>query len=213
MTDHAFWQKRDGSRVHVTAMADEHIRNAIALVRRNARTLPKDEGAQEYARTRIETLEAELKRRAEPKVIAAEAQILELALSAMDDECGAPVLGDAVLEHGWFDPRVMQVLWPLGPAVRNGYRTRKHRQRVQLERDGALAGYPEMFASFASAPTKAWARAIAAVLLFGRWQHGRWRLIWHHERNARTVRMHGDARVFMNGRELRDVTRVTWEER
>jgi len=99
--------------------------------------------------------------------------ILELALRSMDDPSALPVLGDAVQEAGWCDVRVMSVMWP----IREGW-TRDLRLQARRHREATLITAPAMFAAFASRPSRGWACAIAAVLLFGAWrQRGRWPVV------------------------------------
>lgn len=102
------------------------------------------------------------------------ADLLALALNACDDATALPVLGDLVLELGWFDPRVMQTMWPIGKAPRDGWRTKKKRDRAKVDKVAWKDGYPVMFQGFAAKPTAGWARAIAGVLLFGGWRQRRW---------------------------------------
>lgn len=101
----------------------------------------------------------------------------QLALQALTDDEAIPVLGDAVLLAEWFDPRVMQVVWPLGRAKRNGERTPATKLRRRLDREAWKAGYREYFFAFAAKPTGLWARAIAAVVLFGTWQKRPWAVV------------------------------------
>ena len=101
------------------------------------------------------------------------AVIAELALLSLTDESAIHVLGDAVQEAEWFDPRVMQLLWPVGKAKRNGERTVEKRRRRALDKENWKAGFREFFVAFSAKPTLHWARAIAAVVIFGTWQKRR----------------------------------------
>jgi len=103
-------------------------------------------------------------------------RVAALALLSLTDADAHVVLADAVLEAGWFDARVMQVLWPIGRAKRNGERGASAKQRRARDRAAWMTGYPEFFRSFAAQPTRLWARAIAAVVLCAGWQKGRWAL-------------------------------------
>lgn len=106
-----------------------------------------------------------------------EPRILPLAILALDDPRALPVLGDAILEAGWFDKRVMQLMLPLKPVGRTA--SPAQRERARRLRAEFRAGYPEAFLAFASQETtgltrQRWARAVAAVLLFGGWSKKRW---------------------------------------
>ncbi len=79
--------------------------------------------------------------------------IRELAILALDDPDAVGVLGDAVQESGWFDRRALYLLRP-------NTRPRGHQQRK--------------FRRLSAAPNAEWARAIAAVFLFGGWASTRW---------------------------------------
>lgn len=73
-----------------------------------------------------------------------------LALQACDDAAALAVLGDAVIEHRWVDRRVCQLIdWDCS---------------AKESRARHLA--------YAAAPTREWARACAAVLIFGGWTKG-----------------------------------------
>lgn len=88
--------------------------------------------------------------------------LLPLALQAFDDHTAQPVLGDAVLETGWYDPRVMPV------ALNNVSRRRWLESFTGAERTRNL------FLRRAAKPDRKWCRAVAAVLLFGEWSAGTW---------------------------------------
>jgi len=76
----------------------------------------------------------------------------KLALAACEDDDALVVFGDAVLETGWVDRRVGQLLrWPEWQSKREC-----RRNQMQI---AATAG-------------REWARACAAVLLFGGWTKG-----------------------------------------
>lgn len=125
--------------------------------------------------------------------------ILRLALQALVDPDVLPVLGDAVIESGWFDPRVMQVMWPLGKAPRHGWRTKRKRDRAKVDREAHKTGYPLMFAGVAASPTTSWARAIAAVLLFGGWRKRRWPMVERCGPPKRQVYSALNASITING--------------
>lgn len=80
--------------------------------------------------------------------------VLELALAALTDREVLPVLGDAVLESGWFDERVHQL--------------------VVRDRHVSGAKNYRRFMRQASKPTPDWGRAVLAVALFGGWSETRW---------------------------------------
>lgn len=125
--------------------------------------------------------------------------LLPLALLAIDDASALPVLGDAILESGWFDKRVMQMMLPLKPIGRTVSPTQ--RQRARRLRGEFKRGYPDAFRAFVTQETtgltrQRWARAVAAVLLFGTWSKKRWPgvpgEIWRFT----------DARFLVNGEEI-----------
>ncbi len=95
--------------------------------------------------------------------------LLALALRACDDADACQVLGDAVLESEWDDIRVTSLIasrpvsdWT--PA--NAYPVSRYQPWNGTQ------------------PTRTWARAVAAVLLFGEWQTP-WSLITaHHVRQS-----------------------------
>jgi len=100
----------------------------------------------------------------------------ELAIAALDDPDAAVVLGDYVLETGWFDRRVMRVIWPFwysrqGTTPKPKGKTRRSlvKERRGIERRAWTAGYPDEFWSRAAAPTEEWARAVWTVLFFAAW--------------------------------------------
>jgi hypothetical protein len=111
-------------------------------------------------------------------------RLVDLAVLSLTDSQALPVLADAVQEAGWFDARVMQVMWPWRGARTMNTRKRMsawdrdrrkldklawRRERLELERLAWLAGMPDHFATYAAKPDREWARAILAVLLFGDW--------------------------------------------
>ncbi len=79
------------------------------------------------------------------------AQVEALALASLDDAGAAAVLGDLVLETRWFDMRVMPLL-----------------NRAQYARAADSARRKAHF-RLAAKGARAWARAVAAVVLFGEW--------------------------------------------
>lgn len=79
-------------------------------------------------------------------------ELLQLALRAMDDPDTAEVFGDAVLESGWYDGNVT---WLLDGTTKPA---RQYRH----------------FLRYAGRATSDFARAVAAVLLFGEWSPKRW---------------------------------------
>jgi len=109
--------------------------------------------------------------------VAKVADLLELALRALDDPDAAVVLGDAVLASGWKDHRI------------SGFFTESVDERGWKTR----TSFPMLFGtdSFADAmsgpgaPSTAWARAVAAVLLFDGWPTT-WPLALENARNRRT---------------------------
>ena len=98
--------------------------------------------------------------------------ILELALRSMDDPSALPVLGDAVQETGWFDARVMSVMWPV-KRPREGW-SQDQRLQAKRHREMIRITAPSTFALLAARPARVWACAIAAVLLFGAWRQRGW---------------------------------------
>ncbi len=98
--------------------------------------------------------------------------IRQLALQALEDDEALPVLGDAVLEAGWFDRRVMQTMMPAAKRRPKGM----YRSKYALEKEKWKEGFPLFFQAYASKPTRPWARAILAVFLFGRWRVHGWPL-------------------------------------
>jgi hypothetical protein len=135
--------------------------------------------------------------------------ILKHALDAMTDEGEAtlPVLGDAVLTAEWFDPRVVPLMWPRKKPPPHGYASQKARVSAKIKRAEEKTGYPMIFAALASAPTPAWARAIAAVLIFGGWRKRRWALIDAMQR----VLPYSAIRVTFGGGTVRGVESIAWE--
>lgn len=131
--------------------------------------------------------------------------LLQLALRAMDDEESLPVLGDLVLETQWFDRRVMQTMWPRSKR-RVRLRTERERERERIARKAWDAGLPEFFRGLAAKPTKAWARAIVAVLLFGKWPRKRFPL-------GQGLQLYSNAYVTANGVPLTEVSFIRFEGR
>ncbi|HET9045076.1 MAG TPA: hypothetical protein VFN70_18100 [Burkholderiales bacterium] len=97
--------------------------------------------------------------------------LLALALRAIDDADALPVLGDAIQEAAWFDKRVGQLMRPCPQSSR-----RRARAFERRDRELWFAGLPGNFARWTAKPGRAFARAVAAVLLFGDWQTWRWPL-------------------------------------
>lgn len=95
--------------------------------------------------------------------------LLPLALRACTELDAQPVLGDAVLESGWYDQRVMELV--LG--YRNGYE--RHwggwpDRWKQLTAD-RLYG---RFLRRAAKPDRRWCRAVSAIMMFGSWSAEMW---------------------------------------
>lgn len=95
--------------------------------------------------------------------------LLKLALKAIDDEQTMPVFKDAVLESRWFHPDVIRLLRPGGTVDRRRVWTRY-----------VTSKYPPRSQSFA--------RAVAAVLLFRRWNRTKWRLAQQADSNTQRYR-------------------------
>lgn len=117
-----------------------------------------------------------------------EQQVFQLAMQAVVEPVALPVLGDAVLELGWFDPRVMMTMFGRPRNVpHGGHRTAKARDKGRAARAEHARGYPEFFHAHASKPVLAWARAIIAVFLFGSWSTTKrgWRVVGSKDRAAR----------------------------
>lgn len=99
-----------------------------------------------------------------------ETDLLPLALQACHDHTAQPVLGDAVLEAGWWDRRVMWLV--VGDAAAGGWAARRlffhSRQTMADERNR------NRFVRRAARPDRRWCRAVAAVLLFAEWQTETW---------------------------------------
>ena len=92
------------------------------------------------------------------------AHLLPLALLACEDLDACEVLGDALLECGWWDERLAQQ-WDLSGS-----------HHVWVYADGEYnRGHLR-------------ARAIAAVLLFGEWSTARWPLVEAHEAQLERAR-------------------------
>jgi hypothetical protein len=98
--------------------------------------------------------------------------ILQLALEAIDSADACQVLGDAVQEAGWYDPRVIEVMFPQ-TRIPDGYNA-EDRKRARARRDAHRAAFPDLHGMFPGTPTRGWARAVAAVLLFEGFQKRRW---------------------------------------
>lgn len=90
--------------------------------------------------------------------------VARLALQAIDDETALPVLGDAVQEARWSDRRVIDLM----------YRGRARENETAATVIRSM--WREQFAHFSAHPTPEWARAVAAVGLFGRWSKRPWRI-------------------------------------
>ncbi len=133
-----------------------------------------------------------------------DSRLFDLVTQALAEPEALPVLGDYVLESGWFDARVLQVMWPITKYPRNGYRTKKIRDRAKVDREAHKAGYPMMFHGIAAKPTTAWARGILAVLLFGTWKQRPWPL------TKRMPQHYRSAWVSINGVRLMGSS-VSWE--
>jgi hypothetical protein len=83
--------------------------------------------------------------------------ILDLAVMADTDPEARAVLGDAVLESGWFSPHVMPLL--------NPQQYRRATDRKQRRAHFALAAGSKRTRTV----SRAWCRAVLAVLLFEDW--------------------------------------------
>lgn len=92
------------------------------------------------------------------------AHLLPLALEAMHSADACEVLGDALLECGWWDERVE---W-LAVVLQTGW-------------SFATGEHDRVMAAMWRRPERSFARAIAAVLLFGEWSTTRWPLVEAHE--------------------------------
>lgn len=103
------------------------------------------------------------------------ADLLMIALQAVDDHASLPVLGDLVQELDWFDDRVVPLIWATHPR---DYRTPAERDHERVHKAGRATAMRDGFMAYRARPTKAWAKAIAAVLLFGDWRKGGRGAIW-----------------------------------
>lgn len=103
--------------------------------------------------------------------------LLALAQQATVEADALQVLGDYIQDTAWFDPRVLQIMWPLGKCPRNGFRSSLQKQRRRIDRENFTAGFPVFFRAFASRPNYGFARAIVAVCLFGGWKKRPWGLV------------------------------------
>lgn len=87
-------------------------------------------------------------------------KLVALAVQAQDDTDALQVLGDAILESGWWDVRVQHLCVDFD---RRGKSLRKSGRRNM-----------RWFQRNASEPTREWARAVLAVLLCEGWQDTTW---------------------------------------
>lgn len=96
--------------------------------------------------------------------------------NAWGDPAACAVFGDAVLEAGWFDARVMPLLYP--PAKVNPYASSKERmhRRAALAKQVPIMHSREHFDAAAGRGSSGFVRACVAVMLFGGWQKGRWQV-------------------------------------
>ncbi len=93
--------------------------------------------------------------------------VAALAFLALHDDDAIPVLGDAVLEAGWYDDRVME-LWDLGylSPYTPSYAHEIRRRRLF---DRCTTGQHVIRSKL-----RRWVWAIAAVAIFGEWSTSRW---------------------------------------
>lgn len=137
--------------------------------------------------------------------------LLPLALRALEDPDARQVFADAVLESGWFDPRVMPLRWPVAkpPPLGLNPSQRAARKRAAEAQCNALhtrAAFEEQ----AAKASEAWCRACAAVLLFGGWRKGRFPIVASMQRKQREKERRFWEAVFVNGRRWRQETDGSW---
>lgn len=113
--------------------------------------------------------------------------LLALGLRALGDPEGHAAFGDAVLETGWFDDRVMPLLYP--PTKLSPYLNSRERanRKAALDRQIPIMHSREHFDAAAGRGSAGFVRACVAVLLFGGWQKGRWQI------KATMIKLHTDA--------------------
>lgn len=116
------------------------------------------------------------------------ADLLPLAVQALEDADARVVLCDAIQEAAWFDPRVMQIVYPMAPYPPHGFRSQSARLAHKRNRDLFKTGFPIYFAGFVAAPTPTFARAVAAVLLFGGWRQRKWPAVRAREKAEEAAR-------------------------
>ncbi len=159
------------------------------------------------------------------------ADLYALASRAAEDDAVLPVLGDFVLESGWFDAHVMRLLDDehagylahfaeesrLGPGseaafadfyVRFGSGGQASAKRGRYH--WWKLGHPRLFKRAAAAPTVEWARAIVAVILFGGWpETSTWG--WSQRPVPRVVTLYGNGEVTIDGQRIATGLRVPRE--
>lgn len=118
--------------------------------------------------------------------------LLDLALLAADDPDACAPLGDYLLEN---DHELSAV--QLGTVCKVTVGDNEDASQEYLEFIGFTAGRNNYLAANAASPTPTFARALAAVLLFGQWQQEKWRCAYQ-------LRLYSNVRVFLDGVELRE---------
>jgi len=99
-----------------------------------------------------------------------------LGLQALVDPSAGPVFGDAVLEAGWFDTRVMPLIYPPATIPVYGLRDERERRKAALSQRLLILHSRENYDALAGRGSPGWVRATVTVMLFGGWQKGRWRI-------------------------------------
>lgn len=151
-----------------------------------------------------------------PPLSALETRVLALALKGMEGGAGPAVLGDFVQEEGWFDARVVRLVQErervermtrmlgVGGEVVDAWRRIAatpdvcDESAIRRLSKWQLRRVRQRFTSFAAAPTAEWARAVASVLLFGRWSSSPWPI--------RRLSLYRDAFVYLDGHLLSAAT-------
>ena len=115
--------------------------------------------------------------------------LLALGLRALGDAEGHAAFGDAVLEAGWFDERVMPLLYPPPKAPPHLTAAQRANRRHALDRQIPIMHSRENFEAAAGRGSPGFVRACVATMLFGDWQKGRWQItatmIARHKREER----------------------------
>lgn len=139
------------------------------------------------------------------------AELLRLALLALEDADAGQVFADAVLESEWFDDRVMPLRWPIAkPPPRGLNRQQREARKRAAAAQANVLHTRAAFDAEAARANETWCRACAAVLLFGGWRKGRFTIIaaMHRKRREEEQRFWESVRI--NGRSWRQEADGTW---